>query len=89
MAEHIVRYGAMRFLGVFTAGSGSEYRRGMKVITQTDRGLEAGEVLCESTERALAHLADPAEGQIVREMTPDDANELSRIREWVPEIIAT
>ena len=89
MAEYIVRYGAMRFLGVFAAGSGTEYRRGMKVITQTDRGLEAGEVLCESSEYALGHLADPAEGQIVREMTSDDLTELARIRERTREKIAT
>lgn len=81
MSEYIVRYGAMRFLGVFTATDGNQYRRGAKVIVRTDRGLEAGAVLCEGSEDALQRIKDPAEGQILRQMTPEDALELAQIRE--------
>ena len=81
MSSLIVRYGAMRFLGVFKTSGGTQYRRGAKVIARTDRGLEIGEVLCDSDEKILAKLKDPVEGQILREMTDDDAHELQRIEE--------
>lgn len=81
MSDYVVRYGAMRFLGVFSAAGGREYRRSMTVIVRTDRGLEAGEVLCEATAEALGRLKDPGAGQILREMTAEDHNELARIRQ--------
>ena len=79
MPDYVVRYGAMRFLGVFSA-SGREYRRGMSVIARTDRGLESGEVLCEATPEAVGRLKEPGAGQILREMTAEDHHELDRIR---------
>ena len=81
MPDYVVRYGAMRFLGVFSANGGREYRRGMCVIARTDRGLEAGEVLCEATEATLGHMKDPGAGQILREMTAEDRHELERLRQ--------
>ncbi|MGA2798622.1 MAG: regulatory iron-sulfur-containing complex subunit RicT, partial [Thermoguttaceae bacterium] len=72
-------YGVMRFLGVFSAPAGQSFRRGMRVISRTDRGLEAGEILAEATPDALGRLTDPPTGQILRAMTPEDANELARI----------
>ena len=87
MPDYIVRYGAMRFLGVFTAAGGTQHLRGTRVIARTDRGLEVGEVLCESDDEALAHLKEPAEGQILREMVPDDFNEIARIEEYSPKEI--
>ena len=88
MAIYIVRFGAMRFLGVFSPSGGAEYLRNAKVIARTDRGLEAGEVLCEADAQATALLDDPPEGQIVREMTPEDERELQRLRELAPKEIA-
>jgi len=79
MPEYIVRYGVMHFLGVFTIPSGLELRRNNRVIARTDRGLETGEVLCVASPEAVARLADPPSGQILRVMTPEDANEQSRI----------
>jgi len=81
MADYIVRYGAMRMLGVFSPTGGVDYRRGMKVIARTDRGLEAGDVLCDASPEALEHLRDPGSGQIIREMTAEDRNELARLRQ--------
>jgi cell fate regulator YaaT (PSP1 superfamily) len=80
MSDYVVRYGAMRFLGVFTA-SGREYARSMNVIARTDRGLETGEVLCEATPEVLGRMKDPGAGQILREMTPDDHYEMDRIQQ--------
>jgi len=81
MAEYIVRYGAMRFLGVLKAGGGNQYRRGARVIARTDRGLEAAEVLCEASESGVSELKDPIGGQILREMTREDRNEQTRIQD--------
>jgi len=51
------------------------------VILRTDRGLEAGQVLCEATPQAVERLKDPIEGQILRAMTAEDAHEASRIHD--------
>jgi len=88
MAVYVVRFGAMRFLGVFAPSGGAEYPRNTRVITRTDRGLEAGEVLCEADAEVAALLEDPPEGQIVREMTPEDEVELHRLRDLASKEIA-
>ena len=59
--------------------SGDEYRRGMEVVVRTERGLEVGQVLCESTEDALSHLDQPAHGTIVRAVSEDDAVDIDAI----------
>jgi cell fate regulator YaaT (PSP1 superfamily) len=69
----------MRFLGVFSAPAGQTFRRETRVIARTDRGLEAGEILAEALPDAMARLTDPPTGQILRAMTPEDINELTRI----------
>jgi cell fate regulator YaaT (PSP1 superfamily) len=71
----------MRLVGVFAPTGEQEYARGVNVIVRTDRGLEAGQVLCESTPQVLEGLKDPGQGQILRAMTADDAHELSRIHD--------
>jgi cell fate regulator YaaT (PSP1 superfamily) len=85
MSDYIVRYGAMRLLGVFSAAAGRDYRRGMSVIARTDRGLEIGEVLCEATAEATHDMSDPGAGQILREMTAEDRNELIRFKQQARE----
>jgi cell fate regulator YaaT (PSP1 superfamily) len=85
MPSYVVRYGATRFLGVLTASGGREYRRGNRVIVRTDRGLEVGDVLCEATPEAQAHLKEPGTGQILREMTVEDVNEAARIQKYTRE----
>jgi cell fate regulator YaaT (PSP1 superfamily) len=81
MASYIVRYGGMRLVGVFAPTGEQQYTRGVDVIVRTERGLETGQVLCESTPQALEGLKEPGHGQILRAMTPDDAHEASRIRD--------
>ena len=80
MAKYVVRYGVMRLLGVFSPRGNDEYRRGDRVIARTNRGLEVGDVLCESTEDTAEHLKDPPSGQILRQMTAEDENELIHMR---------
>jgi cell fate regulator YaaT (PSP1 superfamily) len=69
----------MRSLGVMGVRGDASYRRGMEVIVRSDRGLEVGQVLCEATEDALSHLDQAPSGQIVREVSGDDANEINHI----------
>ncbi len=81
MPDYVVRYGAMRFLGVFSPAGGREYRRSASVIARTDRGLEVGEVLCKASPEALGQIEDPGAGQILREMTVEDRHELIRLQQ--------
>jgi cell fate regulator YaaT (PSP1 superfamily) len=79
MAKYVVRYGVMRALGVMSARDNTTFARGVQIIARTDRGLEAAVVLCEATPEAVVHLKNPSQGQVLREMTPADSLELSRI----------
>jgi cell fate regulator YaaT (PSP1 superfamily) len=79
MAKFVVRYGVMRALGVMSARDNLSFARGTQVIARTDRGLEAAVILCEATTEAVAPLKNPSQGQVLREMTPADTLELSRI----------
>jgi len=81
MAKYVVRYGAMRILGVFTAPSSASYCRDTRVIVRTERGLEAAVVLWEATEANQAALKDATEGQIFRKMTAEDEQKLARTAE--------
>ncbi len=81
MPNYVVRYGAMRFLGILEPAGEYVFSRGNKVIVRTDRGLEAGEVLCEAgQQRGEPSLGMPC-GQVLRGMTAEDANELSRLHD--------
>lgn len=75
--KYVVRCGSMRKLYVASAKENFGYTA--KVIVQTDRGMEVGEVLCEATEHALSQMKEPGEGTILRRYSTEDANELSHI----------
>lgn len=71
----------MRNLGVFhTRGNRDSYARGMSVIVRTNRRLETAFVLCEASEDALSDLDDAPTGQLLREMTEQDANEYAHLQ---------
>jgi cell fate regulator YaaT (PSP1 superfamily) len=80
-STYITRHGAMRFLGEYEAAVDAVYHRGQAVVVRGERGLEAGEVLCEATPRALELLSQPTRGQIVRGMSEADLAEVDRLRE--------
>jgi cell fate regulator YaaT (PSP1 superfamily) len=80
MVRYVVRFGAMRALGVFNPRGNDRYPRGTRVIARTNRGLEAGEVLCVADDEMADVLNDAVQGQILRDMTPDDVNELAHIK---------
>ena len=81
MPKYVVRHGVMRALGICTARDSDAYARGAQVVVRTDRGLEAGEVLCEATEEAVKQLHDPTGGQILRAMSPNDRVESTRMHD--------
>ncbi|MCO8123228.1 signal peptidase [Stieleria sp. TO1_6] len=76
--EYVVRFGAMRILGVMKAQEA--YRYGDQVIARTDRGTELGTVLCEATPTALDVMHEPTAGKIVRRMSRDDSNQWDHIQ---------
>lgn len=69
----------MQNLGVMGVRGDEAYRRGMEVIVRSNRGLEVGQVLCEARDDALSHLDDPPTGQILREVSGDDANQVNHL----------
>ena len=79
MPRYVVRYGSTRSLGVFTPRGQDRFARGMRVIARTQRGLEAGDVLCEAPDDVAEKMANSPGGQIVREMSADDQNELTHL----------
>jgi cell fate regulator YaaT (PSP1 superfamily) len=82
MPRYVLRYGSTRSIGLFTPRSGLDrLLRGTRVIARTSRGLEAAEVLAEATDEQARQLERAPGGQIMREMTPDDANELAHLQQ--------
>jgi cell fate regulator YaaT (PSP1 superfamily) len=70
----------MRHLGDFDA-SGALYARAQQVVVRTERGLEAGDVLCPSTPQAVAVIVEPTGGQIVRLFNDDDRKRVEHLRQ--------
>lgn len=75
--EYVVRFGAMRLLGVMTARH--PYRYGDEIVARTSRGTEIGTVLCEATPVALDAMQEPTEGRIVRRLTDDDRSQAEHL----------
>ncbi len=69
---YVIRYGQMRFLGEYAGLPDQVHPRGQRVIVQSDRGLEYGEVLCPMTAQTARYLENPARGEIVRIATAED-----------------
>ena len=73
----LVRHGAMRFVGRFTAPPDVPVGRRDLVVVRTERGTESGEVLCPATPQAMAHIPDPTSGTILRVATADDRKKVA------------
>lgn len=79
--HYIVRHGVTRFLGDFEAPDEQPCARGAEVVVRTDRGHEAGQVLCEATPEAVGMLGEPTRGRIVRVLTEQDQLDIDRMRQ--------
>lgn len=84
-ASYLVRHGAMRFIGEFIPLLAAAIEPRREVIVRTDRGLEWGEVLCESTPRALALVPEPTFGELLRVATAEDRQRWEEIRQREPQ----
>lgn len=81
MPRYVLRYGSTRSVGLFSPRGQDRFQRGTRVIARTPRGLEAAEVLAEATDEQAKLLANTPGGQIMREMSADDQNELAHIQQ--------
>src|SRR5262245_36515660 len=81
MPRYVLRYGTTRAVGLFSPRGQERYARGMRVIARTPRGLEAAEVLAEATDEQARLLESTPGGQIMREMSAEDSNELSHLQD--------
>ncbi len=77
--EFVVRFGAMRLLGVMK--SRKPFRYGDEVVARTSRGTETGTVLCEATPAAVDSISEPTEGRIVRRLSDDDRSQAAHLSE--------
>ncbi len=85
MPKYLARYGAMRLLGVFTFNDQTPLLHGNRVIVHTNRGMEAGVVLCDATPETLSLLQDRLKGEliedrVIRLMTGADEAEVRKIQ---------
>jgi len=79
--RYVLRYGSTRAVGLFAPRGQDRYPRGARVIARTPRGLEAAEVLAEATDEQAKLLESAPGGQIMREMSVEDANELTHLQQ--------
>ena len=75
--EYVVRFGAMRSLGVMTAKQ--PFRYADEVVAKTTRGTEIGTVLCEATPAALDAMKEPTEGSILRLVADNDRSQADHL----------
>ncbi|UUO08778.1 PSP1 domain-containing protein [Blastopirellula sp. J2-11] len=71
---HLVRVGAVGQIGRFVSVDAVAYRRGMRVVCRTARGLEVGEILSPANDRG-----QDTDGSILRGMTQQDEMLLERL----------
>ncbi len=83
MKKFVVRYGAMRSLGVVECDDATArgFFHGVKVVVRTARGLEAATILCETNDEKIAqipNLSSPT--TFVRRADESDECELRKIK---------
>jgi len=79
--KYIIRHGVMRFLGDFEPMDGTVFPRGSDVIIRTERGQEAGQVLCEASPETVSMLSEPTHGQVLRLQNGEDRERVERVKE--------
>jgi len=77
--EYVVRYGLTGELGRFRGPEGLQ--RGDRVVVDTPRGREVGEILRQANARLEQWLASCAQGAIVRRVTAEDEAQAERQRQ--------
>lgn len=77
--SYIARHGTMRFLGEFRPADDQLYQRGERIILRSERGLEAGDVLCAANPTMVEALPDPTSGEILRRVNADDQERIDHL----------
>ena len=84
----LVRYGALGWVGRFGTVDGVNCRFRDRVVVQTERGVELGEVLADPTDGTGAAIGKPT-GEVLRVVASDELRQFSqRRRELVPVLIS-
>lgn len=84
MKKFIVRFGAMRALGVMECADTSAvgFGHGVKVVARTSRGQEIATILCEATKERISRLNRDHETPIfIRRPTEEDEEKIANIKE--------
>ncbi|MDD3589155.1 MAG: regulatory iron-sulfur-containing complex subunit RicT [Thermoguttaceae bacterium] len=84
MEKYIVRYGAMRTLGVFECDpkEANGFFHGVVVLVKTPRGSEAGTILCKTDDEKIAQVANLNKDPVtfIRRLAPEDDERLLEIK---------
>ena len=79
--RYIVRFGSNRNVAEFTVHDGRDHQRSTQVVVKSDRGMEWGEVLGESSDRARKSMGHhESRGRILRKASDDDFRHLDDVR---------
>jgi len=79
--RYIVRFGSNRTVAEFTVHDGKAHQRSTQVVIKSDRGMEWGEVLSESSDRARKVMGHrESRGRILRKASDDDFRHLDDVR---------
>ena len=79
--RYIVRFGSNRTVAEFTVHDGKAHQRSTQVVIKSDRGMEWGEVLSESSDRARKAMGHrESRGRILRKASDDDFRHLDDVR---------
>jgi hypothetical protein len=70
--QYLVGHGKCGAVGVFTAETPLPLRRGARVLIETTRGAEVGEVLGPASLRQARLLGTVSAGKLLRSLTPED-----------------
>ena len=87
--SYVVRYGTMKKIGEFTARVRDRFSRGDEVIVRSTRGVEWGEVLCESNKRTREYMKSDGKGRILRDASDEDRRSWDATMEKEAECFAT
>jgi len=79
--RYIVRFGSNRNVAEFTVHDGKAHQRSTQVVVKSDRGMEWGEVLGASSDRARKVMGHrESRGRILRKASDDDFRHLDDVR---------
>lgn len=86
--QYVVAFGKSGGLGCFTVVEPLDLVRGDRVVVQTPRGIELGDVLGPATLRQARLIGAQASGDILRRATEDDRSIVPQLQQQADELFA-